>query len=399
MTSKTAAAWVPKTDHSTNGEPDHLRRNHLHVVCNGKIDEKAEEERRSLIKSMSKRNTPNAVANKWAPIKEKDSKQVLKEYAPRSSALKSLEMWEQRKSVELAKRSEEQKIIDARRAAQEEQRRAKRAELLQRYSLSSPPTEQKPVGVGNRITSVTNDPTPTTPSPPPTIKYTQRKITTDSPSPFEHRKTCPPVVLPRTQFSNRSTRSSSSSSSVITTTEKPQPLPSSSTSLQNNNEPTKKSLPSPKIEPKTLNKEQKPKIEELKPAEVEKSPPRVTTELYLDVKTPEKEQNATEPSSNRYSVIEDGDNSEFLTHLEEIEQHDFDISGLSPSGLAILRGSNSLKISKSHSPTSGRSRNSSGRSSVSDRLKKFESLDASATEESSVLNTPKWSIKERSPEP
>ena len=40
-------------------EPDHLRRNHLHVVSNGKVDEKAEEARKSLIKSMWKEGKKN----------------------------------------------------------------------------------------------------------------------------------------------------------------------------------------------------------------------------------------------------------------------------------------------------------------------------------------------------
>merc|ERR1712178_440142 len=80
------------TINSAVTEVDHLRKNHLQLVSNGKIDEKAEEERRSLIKSMSRRNTPNAVSSKWRPIEEATTNDILVREAPRSSALRSLQL-------------------------------------------------------------------------------------------------------------------------------------------------------------------------------------------------------------------------------------------------------------------------------------------------------------------
>merc|ERR1712178_677503 len=97
------------TINSAVTEVDHLRKNHLQLVSNGKIDEKAEQERRSLIKSMSRRNTPNAVTNKWQPIEEKSTNQILKQEAPRSSALKSLELFEHRKSIDKSRRLEKER--------------------------------------------------------------------------------------------------------------------------------------------------------------------------------------------------------------------------------------------------------------------------------------------------
>ena len=65
------------------------------------------------------------------------------------------------------------------------------------------------------------------------------------------------------------------------------------------------------------------------------------------------------------------------------------ISSLSKSGQSILRtGSVSDK-----NPGEKISRSSSSRSSVSDRLKKFEVIDATAINEKRVLNNPRRSLR------
>ena len=83
---------------------------------------------------MSRRNTPNAVTNKWQPIEEKSTNQILKQEAPRSSALKSLELFEQRKSIERSRRLEKERLEDIKKKEDAERRKARRAEFIKKYS-------------------------------------------------------------------------------------------------------------------------------------------------------------------------------------------------------------------------------------------------------------------------
>ena len=104
---------------STHPQSDHLKKAHLHVVSTGKLDEKAEAERFSLIKSMSKRGTPNAVGNKWKPIIEKDTKEILADQpVTNSKTLKSIQAFEARK-----------KILDEKKKKENEQQKKKEAEM------------------------------------------------------------------------------------------------------------------------------------------------------------------------------------------------------------------------------------------------------------------------------
>lgn len=102
-----------------------------------------------------------------------------------------------------------------------------------------------------------------------------------------------------------------------------------------------------------------------------------------------------EVSSDSHDKSEDSKEKEAHDELNDSvtifdEPLEFDISSLSKSGQSILRtGSVSdknpgEKISRS---------SSSSRSSVSDRLKKFEVIDATAINEKRVLNNPRRSLR------
>ena len=97
---------------------------------------KAETERFSLIKSMSKRGTPNAVQNKWKPIVETTTKDVLKDER-NDKTLKSIEAFEARKKMFQAKQSEVNAVKLREKRAQDEAR-AKR--MAQRRSLYESPS-------------------------------------------------------------------------------------------------------------------------------------------------------------------------------------------------------------------------------------------------------------------
>lgn len=107
---------LSKTIHQIPSEikQDHLSKNYLHVVSSGKLDEKAEAERFNLIKSMGRRGTPNAVKNKWAPIQEQTTKDILNQSSsvdPNSlKARQSLEAFEARKKIFAEKQARENQI-------------------------------------------------------------------------------------------------------------------------------------------------------------------------------------------------------------------------------------------------------------------------------------------------
>ena len=126
---------------STHPQSDHLKKAHLHVVSTGKLDEKAEAERFSLIKSMSKRGTPNAVGNKWKPIIEKDTKQILADQpVTNSKTLKSIQAFEARKKIldeKKEKENEEQKRKEAEMEKVRQERRKQRRSMIEESFGSS----------------------------------------------------------------------------------------------------------------------------------------------------------------------------------------------------------------------------------------------------------------------
>lgn len=400
------------TINSAVTEVDHLRKNHLQLISNGKVDEKAEEERRSLIKSMSRRNTPNAVTEKWRPVEEISTETVLKKEAPRSSALKSLELFEQRKSFEKSRREEREKREDLKRKEETERRMARRAEFVKKYSsFDASENHQKP------------EPFP--------LPSNRRRLSErveddmaksrglDQNNPFVSQKpTAQNKVLAQnpSQASLPNNTCSSIASTVSSEPSTPEPsIPGPPTPGPPTAEPSTplKSTATPLIDEHNEIDDFSEKIAEdidaFKRISRENSSPREFQVEAANLKHDDldsKKENLVSKKENTSKHIEaevSSDSHDKSEDSKEKEAHDelndsvtifdepleFDISSLSKSGQSILRtGSVSDK-----NPGEKISRSSSSRSSVSDRLKKFEVIDATAINEKRVLNNPRRSLR------
>lgn len=395
------------TINSAVTEVDHLRKNHLQLISNGKVDEKAEEERRSLIKSMSRRNTPNAVTEKWRPVEEISTETVLKKEAPRSSALKSLELFEQRKSFENSRREEREKHEDLKRKEETERRMARRAEFVKKYSnFDASENHQKPEPVPlpsnrRRLSERVED-------------DMAKSRGLDQNNPFVSQK---PTAQNKVLAQNPSQASlpNNTCSSIASTVSSEPSTPEPSIPGPPTTEPSTplKSTTTPLIDEHNEIDDFSEKIAEdidaFKRISRENSSPGEfqveTTHLKHDDLDSKKEnlvlkkENTSkhieaEISSDSHDKSEDSKEKEANNELNDSvtifdEPLEFDISSLSKSGQSILRtGSVSDK-----NPGEKISRSSSSRSSVSDRLKKFEVIDATAINEKRVLNNPRRSLR------
>jgi len=121
---------IAKANMVISGSQYRTNNHNLSVISNGKLDEKAEDERKFLIKSMTKRGTPNAVANRWSAPVEKS----LKDELPESSTKKSLEEFEARKSIQLQRKKEYELELKVQKDREEAERRARREAIMRRYS-------------------------------------------------------------------------------------------------------------------------------------------------------------------------------------------------------------------------------------------------------------------------
>lgn len=135
---------------SHTGSQYRVNNHNLSVVANGKLDEKAEDERKSLIKSMGKRGTPNAVAKKWKAPQETPIKDTL---PATCSAKKSLEEFEERKQIQMQKRQEYERKLSEQKQKDEELRKQRREEIMRRYSSNYEITEKTSCSISSNQSS------------------------------------------------------------------------------------------------------------------------------------------------------------------------------------------------------------------------------------------------------